>query len=130
GGVNMIDGLQSVMIYVDNKEQSVAFWTRDLGFVIKSEDIIYDDYKSEEVARSLDSHSSIVIFDRAFIWEDSAEVTLCTPSLMFQVENLDELYANFNNKGIRVGDIVETPDGRVFNFSDDEDNYFAVNEVK
>lgn len=55
------------MLYVDNQEQSVAFWTKDLGFVIKSEDIIYDDYKSVEVAPSLDSQTSIVIFDRAFI---------------------------------------------------------------
>ena len=57
-------------------------------------------------------------------------MNLGTPSLMFQVKNLDGLYDDFNNKGIRCGDIVETPDGRVFNFSDDEDNYFAVNEIK
>ena len=126
----MIDGLQSVMLYVDNQEQSVAFWTKDLGFVIKSEDIIYDDYKSVEVAPSLDSQTSLVIFDKEFIREVSPEVNLETPSLMFQVKELDELYADLNNKGIRCGDIVETPDGRVFNFSDDEENYFAVNEVK
>ena len=126
----MIDGLQSVMLYVDNQEQSVAFWTKDLGFVIKSEDIIYDDYKSVEVAPGLDSETSIVIFDKAFIKEASPEVSLETPSLMFGVQDIDALYADFQNKGIRCGDIVETPDGRVFNFSDDEENYFAVNEVK
>lgn len=126
----MIDGLQSVMLYVDNQEQSVAFWTKDLGFVIKSEDIIYDDYKSVEVAPSLESQTSIVIFDKAFVREASPEVNLGTPSLMFQSKDLDGLYADMNSKGIRVGDIVETPDGRVFNFSDDEENYFAVNEVK
>lgn len=126
----MIDGLESVMLYVDNQEQSVAFWTKDLGFVIKAEDLIFDDYKSVEVAPSLDSETSIVIFDKEFIREAGHEVNLDTPSLMFRVGDLDALYAGLNNKGIRCGDIVNTPDGRVFNFSDDEENYFAVKEVK
>ena len=126
----MIDGLESVMLYVDNQEQSVAFWTKDLGFVIKAEDLIFDDYKSVEVAPSLDSETSIVIFDKEFIREAGHEVNLDTPSLMFRVGDLDALYADLDNKGIRCGDIVDTPDGRVFNFSDDEDNYFAVKEVK
>lgn len=125
----MIDGLESVMLYVDNQDQSVAFWTRDLGFVIRSEDIIYDDYKSVEVAPSLNSETSIVIFDKEFIRETGHEVNLDTPSLMFRVKDLDALYADLNNKGIRCGEIVKTPDGRVFNFSDDEDNYFAVKEA-
>lgn len=126
----MIDGLESVMLYVDNQDQSVAFWTKDLGFVIRSEDIIYDDYKSVEVAPSLNSETSIVIFDKEFIRETGHEVNLDTPSLMFRVKDLDALYADLNNKGIRCGEIVKTPDGRVFNFSDDEENYFAVKEVK
>lgn len=126
----MIDGLESVMLYVDNQEQSVAFWTKDLGFVIKAEDLIFDDYKSVEVAPSLDSETSIVIFDKEFIREAGHEVNLDTPSLMFRVGDLDALYVDLNNKGIRCGDIVNTPDGRVFNFSDDEENYFAVKEVK
>lgn len=125
----MIDGLESVMLYVDNQDQSVAFWTKDLGFVIRSEDIIYDDYKSVEVAPSLNSETSIVIFDKEFIRETGHEVNLDTPSLMFRVKDLDALYADLNNKGIRCGEIVKTPDGRVFNFSDDEDNYFAVKET-
>lgn len=125
----MIDGLESVMLYVDNQDQSVAFWTKDLGFVIRSEDIIYDDYKSVEVAPSLNSETSIVIFDKEFIRETGHEVNLDTPSLMFRVKDLDALYADLNNKGIRCGEIVKTPDGRVFNFSDDEDNYFAVKEA-
>lgn len=126
----MIDGLESVMLYVGNQEQSVAFWTKDLGFVIKAEDLIFDDYKSVEVAPSLDSETSIVIFDKEFIREAGHEVNLDTPSLMFRVGDLDALYADLDNKGIRCGDIVNTPDGRVFNFSDDEENYFAVKEVK
>ncbi|MCD2137845.1 VOC family protein [Salinicoccus halitifaciens] len=125
----MIDGLESVMLYVDNQDQSVAFWTKDLGFVIRSEDLIYDDYKSVEVAPSLNSETSIVIFDKEFIRETGHEVNLDTPSLMFRVKDLDALYADLNNKGIRCGEIVKTPDGRVFNFSDDEDNYFAVKEA-
>lgn len=126
----MIDGLKSVMLYVDNQEQSIEFWTETLGFVIRSENYITDEFKSVEVAPTRESGTSIVIFDKEFIREVSPEVNLNTPSLMFQVKNLNTLYEDLNSKGIKCGDIVETPNGRVFNFSDHEDNYFAVNEVK
>lgn len=48
--------------------------------------------------------------------------------LMFFSENLDELHRDLSTKNIKVGDIVTMPSGRVFNFADIEDNYFAVME--
>ncbi|MGA9225091.1 MAG: VOC family protein, partial [Mesobacillus sp.] len=53
-----------------------------------------------------------------------------TPSLMFFSENLDQLHSDLSNKNITVGDIVNMPSGRVFNFADGEENYFAVMEKK
>lgn len=58
------------------------------------------------------------------------ELNLATPSLMFYSENLDELYKDFSEKNIKVGELVNMPSGRVFNFADNEDNYFAVMEKK
>jgi lactoylglutathione lyase len=41
---------------------------------------------------------------------------------------VDELYRDLTAKGVTVGEIVSMPSGKVFNFSDSEDNYFAVME--
>jgi lactoylglutathione lyase len=49
---------------------------------------------------------------------------------MFYSDNLDELYKDFSEKNIKVGELVNMPSGRVFNFADNEDNYFAVMEKK
>lgn len=58
----------------------------------------------------------------------SPELNLDTPSLMFFTENLDQLHSELTNKNITVGEIVNMGSVRVFNFADNEENYFAVME--
>lgn len=53
-----------------------------------------------------------------------------TPSLMFFTEDLDKLHNDLSHKNITVGEIVNRPSGRVFNFEDSEENYFAVMEKR
>ncbi|MNJ73663.1 hypothetical protein D3C77_704860 [compost metagenome] len=60
----------------------------------------------------------------------SPDVNLGTPSLMFFADQVEHLYQEFSNKGITVGELVDLPMGKVFNFADDEGNYFAVLERK
>lgn len=60
----------------------------------------------------------------------SPGLNLDTPSLMFFTENLEQLHSDLLNKKITVGEIVNMPSGGVFNFADNEENYFAVMERK
>jgi len=54
-----------------------------------------------------------------------------TPSLMFYTDNVDRLHADLSDKKVKVGEVVQMPSGeKVFNFADDEENYFAVMEKK
>ncbi len=62
------------------------------------------------------------------IREMLVELNLGTPSLLFFSENLDQLHNDLLNKNVTVGEIVNMPSGRVFNFADSEKNYFAVME--
>ncbi|CAM4384980.1 Glyoxalase [Listeria monocytogenes] len=55
-------------------------------------------------------------------------MNLGTPSILLFGSNVAELYEEYKNKGITVGDLVDLPMGRVFNFSDNEGNYFAICE--
>ena len=49
---------------------------------------------------------------------------------MFFSNNFDGLYNDLSNKHVTVGEIVNMPSGRVFNFADSENNYYAVMEKR
>lgn len=124
----MIKTLGQVMLYVEDQEKSVEFWTKELGFVIKAKEELFDGYQSIEVMPYAQAETSIVIFDKVFIKKHSDISNLDTPSLMFRTDNIEELYEDFKNKGITVGEKVARAADTVFNFADNEGNYFAVSD--
>ncbi|WP_028592721.1 VOC family protein [Paenibacillus massiliensis] len=124
----MIHKLGQIMLYVNNQDQAVQFWTTKLGFNVVSEDQM-GEMRWIEVAPS-DSGTSIVLHNKELVAKMSPELHLGTPSLMFYSDNLEELYRSLSTQGVTVGEMVEMPTGKVFNFADDEGNYFAVMEKK
>ena len=122
----MIEQLGQVMLYVENQEQSKKFWTEKLGFTVVSD--INNGMRIITVAPKDEAQTNIVLHDKKKIEEMSPELNLSTPSLMFYAQNLEELYEDFKAKGITVGEFMKMPFGKVFNFADDEENYFAVME--
>lgn len=126
----MIKKLNQVMLYVDDQNKAVDFWTNVLGFVVKGEDELPEGFKAVEIAPSEDVETSFVLFDKAFIRKYSPEVSLETPSLMFKADHFDDLYASLKEQGLTGHDIVDMPEGRVFNFHDTQGNYFAIMENK
>lgn len=125
----MINIIGQIMLYVNNQEESVKFWTEKAGFSVLSE---HDNgaMKWFVIAPSKDAQTSIVLHNKEVVAKFSPGVNLETPSLMFFTKDLDQLYKDFKDKNITVGEIVNIPDGRVFNFADNEENYFAVTEIK
>ncbi|WP_010176104.1 VOC family protein [Bacillus coahuilensis] len=121
----MIHQLGQIMVYVNNQDRALSFWTEILEFVIV-EEINLEGMRWIEVAPSLDSETSIILHDKEKISSMQPELNVGTPSLMFFTNDLDELYSKLKNMQITVGDIVTVPSGKVFNFADYEDNYFAV----
>lgn len=122
----MIEQLGQVMLYVEDQEQSKKFWTEKLGFTVVSD--IDNGMRIITIAPKDEAQTSIVLHDKKKIEEMSPELSLSTPSLMFYAQNLEELYEDFKSKGITVGEFMKMPFGKVFNFADDEENYFAVME--
>jgi lactoylglutathione lyase len=115
---------------VNNQEESVKFWTEKAGFIVLSENDNGAGMKWFVIAPSKDAQTSIVLHNKELVAKFSPGVNLETPSLMFFTKDLDLLYKDFKEKNITVGEIVKVPDGRVFNFADNEENYFAVAEKK
>jgi len=124
----MIDIVGQIMLYVNNQEESVKFWTEKAGFTLVSEQDNGEGMKWFVISPSKDAQTSIVLHNKELVAKFSPGVNLETPSLLFFTRDLDQMYQDFKNKEITVGDIVEVPEGRVFNFADHEENYFAIVE--
>jgi len=75
-----------------------------------------------EIAPTKDLETTIILHDNELIAKMQPELNLETTSLLLFSDNLDELYKDFKDKQITVGDMVTMPSGRVFNFADNEGN--------
>lgn len=124
----MISKIGQIMLYVNDQDMAVEFWTEKVGFVVKTEEDNGQGMRWIEIAPSLVSDTSIVLHNKDIVAKMSPGLNLGTPSLMFYSSKFEELHSDLSNKNIVVGEIVNMPSGRVFNFADNEENYFAVME--
>ncbi|MGR3775984.1 VOC family protein [Bacillus paramycoides] len=126
----MINQVGQIMLYVNNQDEAVQFWTETVGFQIITEENNGQGFRWIEIAPTKEAATSIVLHDKALIAKMQPELNLNTPSLMFFSNNLDQLYKDLSEKNVTVGKIMNLPTGRAFNFADSEQNYFAVMEKK
>lgn len=124
----MISKVGQIMLYVKNQDEAVNFWTEKMGFSVISEEDNGQGMKWIQIAPTKEVETSIILHNKELISKMAPELNLGTPSLMFFTKDLDKMYNDLFNKKITVGEIVNMPSGRVFNFADSEDNYFAVME--
>lgn len=124
----MFSKVGQIMLYVNNQDEAVKFWTEKLGFIIVKEEDNKQGFRWIEITPKKGAETSIILHNKEFVSKMSPGLNLETPSLMFFTESLDQLHMDLSNKNITVGEIVDMPSGRVFNFADNEENYFAVME--
>ncbi|GIO25492.1 VOC family protein [Ornithinibacillus bavariensis] len=124
----MINQVGQIMLYVNNQDAAVTFWTEKVGFHVIAEEDDGQGFRWIEIAPSNNTETSIVLHNKEQVDKMEPELNLGTPSLMFFTKDFNQLYRNLSSKNVKVGEIVELPNGRVFNFADDEENYFAVME--
>lgn len=124
----MISKVGQIMLYVNDQDEAMSFWTEKLGFSVIAEENNGQGMRWIELAPKEEAETSIILHNKDFVAKMSPGLNLDTPSLMFFTKNLDELHSELSNKNIKVGDIINMPSGRVFNFADQEENYFAVME--
>lgn len=128
GGRNiMIHQIGQVMLYVNDQDVAVKFWTEKVGFVVVAEQEEAG-MRWIEIAPTKEAQTSFVLHNKEIIAKMQPELNLGTPSIMFYADKIEDMYQDFQAKGIKVGDLVMMPMGRVFNFADPENNYFALVE--
>lgn len=113
------------MLYVNNQDESVKFWTENLGFTVIHEENAHG-IRWIQIAPTKSAETSIILHNKEVIAQMSPELNLGTPSLMFFSDQFDVLYNKLVNNNVTVGEVMKMPTGRVFNFADNEENYFAV----
>ena len=126
----MIKNIGQIMLYVNNQDESKNFWIEKLGFTLLAEVENEHGMKWFELTPTEHSETSIILHDKKIIKKMSPELHLGTPSLMFYSDNFDTFYQDLAKNKVTLGEIVTMPTGRIFNFADNENNYFAVMEVK
>ncbi|MGE7132849.1 VOC family protein [Lysinibacillus xylanilyticus] len=126
----MINKVGQIMLYVNNQNEAKEFWTEKVGFSVISEEDNGQGMKWIEIAPTKEAETKIILHNKELIAKMQPEMNLGTPSLMFFSEDIDKLYNDLLNKNVIVGEMVNMPSGRVFNFADNENNYFAVMESK
>lgn len=126
----MLSKVGQIMLYVHDQDEAVKFWTEKLGFVVVSEENNGDGMRWMEVAPKEGVETTIVLHDKEVVARMSPELNLDPPSLMFFTNHFEELHRDLLNKKVTVGEMIHMPTGRVFNFADNENQYFAVMEKK
>ncbi|TYV53668.1 VOC family protein [Listeria monocytogenes] len=124
----MIEKIGQVMLYVENQAAVRDFLVEKLDFVVVSEEVVNGEIQWIEIAPTKGVETTFVLQNKKKVAEMNPEMNLGTPSILLFGNNVAELYEEYKNKGITVGDLVDLPMGRVFNFSDNEGNYFAICE--
>ncbi|MGE7930662.1 VOC family protein [Lysinibacillus xylanilyticus] len=126
----MINKVGQIMLYVNNQNEAKEFWTEKVGFSVISEQDNGQGMKWIEISPTEEAETKIILHNKELIAKMQPELNLGTPSLMFFSEDIDKLYNDLLNKNVIVGEMINMPSGRVFNFADNENNYFAVMESK
>ncbi|EAC2252044.1 TPA: VOC family protein [Listeria monocytogenes] len=124
----MVEKIGQVMLYVENQAAVRDFWVEKLDFVVVSEELVNGEIQWIEIAPTKGVETTFVLQNKKKVAEMNPEMNLGTPSILLFGNNVAELYEEYKDKGITVGDLVDLPMGRVFNFSDNEGNYFAICE--
>lgn len=120
----MFTNKMQLMLYVADVPAAIKFW-QSLGFALIDQQEI-DGTIVAEIAPSPQAEVHFMLYDKEFIETHSPEVALNFPSIMFTVENITELYKKMQEQSVEVGDLIQMEEQLVFNFADNEGNYFAV----
>lgn len=120
--------LAQLMLYVENQKEIRDFWVNHFDFVVKNE-ILNGDMYMIELAPHEHAETAIILHNREQIMKMSPELDLATPSLLFATPDLEKLHARLVAANVTVGEIIDMPGQRVFNFSDPENHYFAVKQA-
>ncbi|KXT75145.1 Lactoylglutathione lyase or related lyase [Streptococcus sp. DD10] len=125
----MIQSIGQVMLYVEDIDASAVFWKDKIGFK-RVEKQVQGGQVSYIVSPTESSDVQFVLHNKAEVAKLNPGMNLGTPSILMNAIHLEELQEKLVSKGVQANPVIDMGFMKVFNFADNEGNYFAVREVK
>jgi lactoylglutathione lyase len=116
--------LKYVVLYVNDAEACRSFWVDKVGMVEKSR-MAAGPFAIVQVGFA-DQDFSFELVPLELMKDNPDGLDLATPSIAFNVDNLDATHATLAGRGVQVSDIGDRGGTRSFAFSDPEGRWFAV----
>lgn len=126
----MVKSIGQVMLYVNDLDACAKFWKEQAGFERVEKVDSPDGGYIYIVAPLVNSDVQLVLQDKVKVGKLHPELNLGTPSILMQTDDLEKTHKYFVEHGVKANKIMEFPGFKFFNFPDNENNYFAIQEVK
>lgn len=127
---DVVKSLGQVMLYVRDLDASAKFWKEQAGFERVEKLPSPDGAYVYLVAPLQSSEVAMILQDKTKVEKMNPELHLGTPSILMSSEDLEKTYQQFIERGVKANPIMEFGTFKFFNFPDNENNYFAIQEVK
>ena len=115
-----------VVLYVNDAEACRRFWVEQVGMVEKRRDEV-ETFTIAKVGFA-DQDFAFELVPLALMKDNPDGLDLATPSIGFQVDDLQRAHADFVARGMQVSEVGDHSGTPSFAFSDPEGHWFAVTQ--
>lgn len=122
----MINKIFKITIYVNNQEEAKKFWVDKMGFEVRREENMMGDHKWLEVSPKDDDSTTFVLYDKNLMKSQNPSINVGHPSVMLYTKDIEKSYSDMKSIGIVVGEIMNYPYGKMYNFFDNDGNTYLL----
>ena len=119
-----------VTIYVNNQEEAKKFWIDKMGFVVRREDKMMEECTWLEVSPKNDENTVFVLYDENLMKNQNSSISVEHPSVILYTRDIEKSHSEMKALGISIGEIMNLPYGRMYNFFDNENNSYLLYSEK
>ena len=83
-----------------------------------------------EVAPSESEFTTFILYDKNLMMAQNPATNVGHPSILLSTTDIDNTYNKMKERGVEVGELMNMPYGKMFNFKDQDGNEFMLREDK
>ena len=83
-----------------------------------------------EVAPNENELTTFILYEKQAMLAQNPNANVKHPNIILSTNDINSTYDEIRNKGVIVGDLMEMPYGKMFKFSDLDNNEYLVREDK
>lgn len=121
----MIENICNVFIFVDNQENAKKFWTKKIGFEIKIDTPMQDNYSWIEVVPKT-GQTTLVLYPKAL----RKDFKTSDSTITFFTKDIEKTFDELSSKGVKFSKKPENTGFGIFTeFYDEDGNTFSLKQV-